>query len=425
MDTPHIFISHWFDDGSREYAKMLADELSEQGAHLPNVYMAPNSVRCQYEVPADVPLPENDEDGPQPYGHVLRIAGHERLQHYRRTRSVQILIITKRALESRDLERQAEWATSQYFSDPVYQDPRSGGGIVRFFFAVYAEDVRRELLWPVLEGIDSITLNPDSLSSEKYSERELIRSIDAEMAAKIILEEWKGVTRRSLRSLAVRISPDGSLTRPYDLSPDVDTFEQRVFEVAFHTGRGYLAQGMLEKAETQFRRAIQISNGALEAGYFLAACYFQRGEYKTCEQILQESLANLPLDRSSLRNRLLMHSVEALRGAALAADGNHRFALEAYRVAQTYSQDVARTWLLIGESMAAGGPDSKGMQAAEGAFRRANMLDPHMPEPFDRLAECYFMLGRANEARACRREADKLRERYRLIGEEDQRSHLR
>jgi hypothetical protein len=138
MDTPHIFISHWFDVGSMEYAHQLADELRDQGGRLRDVYMAPNSVRCQYEVPADVPLPESDKAGPQPYSHVLSIAGHERLQHYRRTRSVQILIITKRALESRDLEHQAEWATSQYFSDPVYQDPSSGGGIVRFFFAVYA-----------------------------------------------------------------------------------------------------------------------------------------------------------------------------------------------------------------------------------------------------------------------------------------------
>ncbi len=173
-------------------------------------------------------------------------------------------------------------------------------------------------------------------------------------------------------------------------------------------GTIYGQHGDLEAALRPLRRAAELAPQSPQMQYNLALAYYQLNQFEAARQPLESTLKRWPD----------LFQVNMLYGAVMAKLGDDLAAYQSLHHAHKLNpEDSATTDMLYLTSMALAQKTltqkpsaEKGQQHSDSLryLEEAARLRPQEPEPHRRMAEIYTNTGRPEQARAERREAERL-----------------
>ena len=166
-------------------------------------------------------------------------------------------------------------------------------------------------------------------------------------------------------------------------------------------GMIYGQHGDLEAALKPFLRAAELSPQSPQVQYNLSLTYFQLGQFADARPPLEKALKRWPD----------LFQLNALYGAVLAKLGEDAPAYDALHHAQQLNpQDAPTADLLYATTLKLGAQDQKAHRYSSALryFEEAAKIKPQDPEPHRSLAAIYARTGKAEQARAEQREADRL-----------------
>jgi predicted TPR repeat methyltransferase len=147
--------------------------------------------------------------------------------------------------------------------------------------------------------------------------------------------------------------------------------------------------GLLDEAESLYRRALRLAPGHPDAENLLSVCALQRGDTAAAVEHSGRALAVMPDSAVYLANH----------GAALAADGRLPEAVATLQAALDREPGDVTSLRNLGQALTAGGQPA----AALGPLREARRLAPESPEVALTLAHAAHQADQADEARAAAR----------------------
>lgn len=158
----------------------------------------------------------------------------------------------------------------------------------------------------------------------------------------------------------------------------------------------YQAQGQLERAQDEYRRALAADPSSEQANIGLAQTHLQKNEQDKALELLKKAAVANP--RSS-RVHLLLADIYEKKGDAKQAE--YQRLLGGKKSATVHDVPAQVEGIALGDQLAAKGE----VERAAEAYQSVLKTSPDAVQPFERLGALYFKAGRDAEAISAYREA--------------------